>query len=164
MIRENDRPAPAEVRPVGPGETGIRSRIQEFDVGFGGSVPVMRAGERGRDWTFLTNHAHVLLCLAADQDVLLRSVTQQVGITERAVQLIVADLSEAGYITRVRVGRRNHYVIEPRGKLRHPLESHRTVELLLQIVTTPTPVPVPGTGAELSSSDARHTGAVSAEG
>lgn len=115
-------------------------------MGSGGSLPAMGAGEQGRDWTFLTNHAHVLLCLAADQDVLLRSVAQQVGITERAVQLIVADLSEAGYITRARVGRRNHYGIEPSGKLRHPLESHRTVELLLQIV--PTPRPVPEAGAE----------------
>ncbi len=97
----------------------------------------MSAGERGRDWTFLSNHTHVLLCLAADPDVLLRSVAQQVGITERAVQLIVADLAEAGYITRVRVGRRNHYAIEPRGSLRHPLESHRTIEVLLQIVREP---------------------------
>lgn len=147
---------------MGPGWIGMRSWIREFDVVCGGSVPVMKASERGLDWTFLTNHAHVLLCLAADQDVLLRSVAQQVGITERAVQLIVADLSEAGYITRVRVGRRNHYAIEPRGKLRHPLESHRTVELLLEIVTKPQPVP--RTGADLSSSDDRHTGAVSAEG
>lgn len=100
----------------------------------------------GRDWTFLTNHAHVLLCLAADQDVLLRTVAQQVGITERAAQLIVADLEQAGYITRTRVGRRNHYAIKPRRKLRHPLESHRTVEVLLGIVTEATPVPTTGAG------------------
>lgn len=97
------------------------------------------AAERveGRDWTFLTNHAHVLLCLAADPDVLLRDVAAQVGITERAAQLIVADLEAADYITRTRVGRRNHYAIKSRGRLRHPLESHRTIEVLLDIVRTP---------------------------
>jgi DNA-binding MarR family transcriptional regulator len=97
----------------------------------------MASSEHGRDWTFLTNHAHVLLCLAADQDVVLRTVAQQVGITERATQLIVADLEAAGYITRTRVGRRNHYAIKPRRRLRHPLESHCTVEVLLDIVKQP---------------------------
>jgi len=121
----------------------------------------MGTGGQGGDWTFLTNHAHVLLCLAADQDVLLRSVAQQVGITERAVQLIVADLSRAGYITRERVGRRNQYAIEPSGRLRHPIESHRTVELLLQIVATPRPDP--GARTEVSFSDARQIGTLSAE-
>jgi hypothetical protein len=98
---------------------------------------VVAGSDQGRDWTFLTNHAHVLLCLAADQDVLLRTVAQQVGITERAAQLIVADLEAAGYITRTRVGRRNHYAIKPGHMLRHPLESHRTVEVLLGIVDKP---------------------------
>lgn len=87
-----------------------------------------------RDWTFLTNHAHVLLCLAADPDVVLRTVALQVGITERATQLIVADLEAAGYLTRTRVGRRNHYALNPQRALRHPLESHATVEVLLRIV------------------------------
>ena len=87
-----------------------------------------------RDWTFLTTHAHVLLCLAADADVVLREVAQQVGITERATQLIVADLEAAGYITRTRVGRRNHYDIDAQRQLRHPLEAHCTVEVLLGIV------------------------------
>ncbi len=90
-----------------------------------------------RDWTFLTNHAHVLLCLAADPDVVLRTVALQVGITERATQLIVADLEAAGYLTRTRVGRRNHYALNPQRTLRHPLESHATVEVLLRIVQKP---------------------------
>jgi len=90
--------------------------------------------DRARGWTFLTNHAHVLLCLAADPDVLLRDVAARVGVTERAAQLIVADLEGAGYITRTRVGRRNHYAIQTRGRLRHPLESHRTIQVLLDIV------------------------------
>jgi len=121
-------------------------------------MPVMNGSGQERDWTFLTNHAHVLLCLAADQDVLLRTVAQKVGITERAAQLIVADLEAAGYITRTRVGRRNHYSIKPRRKLRHPLESHRTVEVLLGIVKKPQPVPTTGLAA------AGRTGAVGAEG
>ncbi|MGL5809163.1 MAG: helix-turn-helix transcriptional regulator [Nocardioides sp.] len=91
----------------------------------------------GRDWTFLTNHGHVLLCLATDPDVLLKDVARSVGITERAAQLIVSDLEEAGYITRTRMGRRNHYTIEKGGNLRHPLEAHRTVEVLLDISPIP---------------------------
>jgi len=87
-----------------------------------------------REWTFLTNHAHVLLCLAADRDVRLREVAERVGITERAAQLIVADLELAGYVTRTRVGRRNRYAIRRRGRLRHPLEAHRTIAVLRDIV------------------------------
>jgi hypothetical protein len=127
-------------------------------------MPVMAGNEQGRTWTFLTNHAHVLLCLAADRDVLLRTVAQQVGITERATQLIVADLEAAGYITRTRVGRRNHYAIKPRRKLRHPLESHRTVEVLLGIVKEPSPVRTTGTGLPSAAAGGTGTGSVSAEG
>lgn len=94
-------------------------------------------GAEGRGWTFLTNHAHVLLCLAADPDVLLREVAEQVGITERAAQLIVADLEHAGYITRTRIGRRNHYAVKGRRRLRHPLEAHRSVQVLLDILEAP---------------------------
>ncbi len=97
----------------------------------------MAGSGSGRDWTFLTNHAHVLLCLAADPDIVLRTVAQQVGITERATQLIVADLEAAGYITRTRVGRRNHYAITPTQRLRHPLEEHCTVDVLLNIIKRP---------------------------
>lgn len=73
-------------------------------------------------WTFLTNHAHVLVCIAADPDTRLRDVAHAVGITERAAQLIVADLVEAGFLTRTRNGRRNHYQVHPHLPLRHPLE------------------------------------------
>lgn len=85
-------------------------------------------------WTFLTNHAHVLLCLAMDPQVRMREVAVCVGITERAVQKIVADLEEAGYLTRARAGRRNRYQVHPHLPLRHPLESHRSVEALLALV------------------------------
>lgn len=85
-------------------------------------------------WTFLTNHAHVLLCLARQPDMLLREVALAVGITERAVQKIVADLERGGVITRERQGRRNSYGINPRVHLRHPVEAHCTVGGLINYV------------------------------
>lgn len=85
-------------------------------------------------WTFFSNHAHVLFCLAADPAMLLRDVAAQVGITERAVQRIVADLEAAGVLTRVREGRRNHYAVDGSAPLRHPVEAHRRVGDLLRLV------------------------------
>jgi predicted ArsR family transcriptional regulator len=82
-------------------------------------------------WTFLSNHGRVLLVIADDPDVRLRDVAQSVGITERAVQMIVADLEEGGYLSRERVGRRNHYVVNADRHFRHPHEAdHRIGELL----------------------------------
>jgi DNA-binding MarR family transcriptional regulator len=88
-------------------------------------------------WTFLSNHAHVLLCIARDPAVRLRDVAARVGITERAVQRIVTDLAAAGYLTVAKEGRRNRYVIHPEQPLRHPLERHRTVKGLLDLVLGP---------------------------
>jgi DNA-binding IclR family transcriptional regulator len=85
-------------------------------------------------WTFLTNHAHVLVCIADDNDARLRDVAERVGITERAAQSIVADLVECGYLIRERVGRRNRYQINEHLPLRHPLESHRTVADITRLV------------------------------
>ncbi|NVJ13115.1 MarR family transcriptional regulator [Myxococcus sp. AM010] len=85
-------------------------------------------------WTFLTNHAHVLLCIAADPEVRLRDVASRVGITERAVQRIVSDLEEGGYLQREREGRRNHYTVRADLPLRHPVERHRTVASLIALV------------------------------
>ena len=93
-------------------------------------------------WTFLTNHAHVLLCLASNQELRLREVAARVGITERAVQHIVADLEAAGVLTRTREGRRNRYTLHPDRPLRHPVEAHRTVADLVGVVL-PLPVPAP---------------------
>ena len=82
-------------------------------------------------WTFLTNHAHVLLCIARDPGVRLREVAAEVGITERAAQRIVAELAEEGYLTRKRDERSNRYEVNVRLPLRHPLEqSHEIGELL----------------------------------
>lgn len=85
-------------------------------------------------WTFLTNHAHVLLCIAADPDVRGRDIAERVGITERSAQSIVADLVEAGYLTREKVGRRNRYQVHAGKPLRHPLERHHEVAELLGLV------------------------------
>jgi DNA-binding MarR family transcriptional regulator len=87
-----------------------------------------------RHWTFLSNHAHVLVCLAQDPDARLRDVALSVGITERAVQKIVTDLEEAGVIVRERAGRRNSYRLKLDVPLRHALESHKTVGTLLSLV------------------------------
>jgi DNA-binding Lrp family transcriptional regulator len=92
------------------------------------------AANPARHWTFLSNHAHVLVCLAIDPDSRLRDVATAVGITERAVQKIVSDLEEAQVIVRERTGRRNAYRLNLEVPLRHPLESHRTVGTLLSLV------------------------------
>lgn len=85
-------------------------------------------------WTFLTNHAHVLLCLAGDPEMRLRDVAERVGITERATHAIVSELEEEGYLTRHREGRRNRYEIHPALPLRHPVEAHRTVRSILELL------------------------------
>jgi len=86
----------------------------------------------GREWTFLSNHGHVLVALANDPGQRLKDVAEQVGITERAVQLIVRDLEAEGYLQRERVGRRNRYTLSTRTHLRHPLEQHvRVADLLV---------------------------------
>jgi predicted ArsR family transcriptional regulator len=82
-------------------------------------------------WTFLTNHAHVLLCVAENSNVRLRDVAAQVGITERAAQRIVTELEEAGYLEREREGRRNTYRLNTAMPLRHPLDRNHRIEDLL---------------------------------
>ena len=82
-------------------------------------------------WTFLTNHAHVLICVARDPGIRLRDIASRVGITEGAAQRIVADLVAAGYLVRQREGRRNSYELQGDLPLRHPLEQeHRIGEIL----------------------------------
>jgi predicted transcriptional regulator len=86
-------------------------------------------------WTFLTNHAHVLIALHSDPELVLREVAAKVGITERAVQRIVQELEEEGFIRRERVGRKNRYQVLVKEPLRHPLESHRNIGDLLKLIT-----------------------------
>lgn len=87
-------------------------------------------------WTFLTNYGHVLVSLAEDPDARLRDVAAHVGITERAVQQIVRELEEAGYLLKERVGRRNHYTVIRTGRFRHPLESGTSVGEFIDLVLT----------------------------
>ena len=86
-------------------------------------------------WTFLTNHAHVLLCLSNFPTMRMRDLAVEVGITERAVQRIVADLGEEGYLDIKRDGRCNTYLTHVEKHLRHPLESHRHVSDLLKLIS-----------------------------
>lgn len=88
-------------------------------------------------WTFLTNHAHVLFCLAQDPEIRLCDVAAEVGLTERGVQRIVKELATSGYITRQRNGRRNRYLVHQRQPLRRRIASHREVGELLELIVTP---------------------------
>jgi predicted ArsR family transcriptional regulator len=87
------------------------------------------------DWTFFSNYGHVLVCLSRNREARLRDVAAEVGITERAVQKIVRDLQDAGFLTVTKQGRCNRYRINRRKSLRHDLESHCTVGKLLNLVS-----------------------------
>jgi predicted ArsR family transcriptional regulator len=86
-------------------------------------------------WTFLTNHAHVLVCVWEDTEARVRDIAMRVGITERAVQRILQELESEQYLVRERVGRRNRYRIRGDRPFRHPVEDHRPVSLLLELVS-----------------------------
>ena len=88
-----------------------------------------------RNWSFLTNHAQVLLCIAHDPGIRLREIGDTVGITERAAHRIVGELADAGYISRERTGRRNHYTIRSNLPLRDPLAGKQKIGDLLAILT-----------------------------
>src|SRR6185503_14236359 len=82
-------------------------------------------------WDFLTNHAHVLVCVARDPGIRLRDIATAVGITERAAHRILSELVDEGYVVRKRQGRRNHYLVKAELPLRHPLaEEHEVGDLL----------------------------------
>ena len=86
------------------------------------------------EWTFLTNHGHVLLCIHRDGDIRIRDIATAVGITERAAQKIVADLVQGGYVSREKTGRRNRYTVVTDRPLRHPVESQHDVGELLTVL------------------------------
>lgn len=94
-------------------------------------------------WVFLTNHAHVLLCIARDPDTRTRDIADQVGITERAAQRLVSDLIAEGYLTRTKVGRRNRYQINRRGHLRTPAFHALEIGPLLDLLNTNHQAPQP---------------------
>jgi predicted transcriptional regulator len=87
-------------------------------------------------WTFLSNHGQVLLCIAHDPAVRLREIGERVGITERAAHRIVSELADAGYLSRERRGRRNHYTITSDLPLPDPLAREQKIGELLDVLTT----------------------------
>ena len=99
------------------------------------AVNTIESGGKSGAWTFLTNHAHVLICIQEDCSIRTRSIAERVGITERAVQHIISDLSTAGYLTRTREGRRNRYEVHPDRPLRHPVEAHCLLSSLLKALS-----------------------------
>jgi|SRR5690349_14141574 DNA-binding MarR family transcriptional regulator len=95
----------------------------------------MSSEDSSRGWQFVTNHTQVLLCLARNPDVRLRDVADQVGITERAAQKILADLVEAGFVERERHGRRNRYLINREAPmLRHTAQDDQEIGGLLNLL------------------------------
>jgi predicted transcriptional regulator len=95
----------------------------------------MSSTDGHKTWTFLTNHAQVLLRLAETPDVRLRDVSDHVGITERATQRILADLVDAGYVKVERVGRRNRYTVDREHAMRHSAQLGHEVGALLEALT-----------------------------
>lgn len=93
-----------------------------------------------RDWSLLTNHGRVLLCIARDPGARLRDIAAEVGVTERTAYGIVTDLTDAGYVVKTKNGRRNRYRVEDHLPLREPITPERTVgEVLRVLVDTPQP-------------------------
>ena len=89
------------------------------------------------DWTFLTNHARVLVCIAQDSGIRLRDIGESIGITERAAHRIITELLTAGYITRTRNGRRNQYTVKTDLPLPDPLARGQNVGALLAVLGGP---------------------------
>jgi DNA-binding MarR family transcriptional regulator len=85
-----------------------------------------------RGWTFLSHQAHVLILLAKNPEETIDNLALQTGITSRSVASVLKDLSDAGYLTKTRVGRKNHYKINLKGQLRHPTSAHHTVGELIK--------------------------------
>jgi len=85
-------------------------------------------------WTFLTNHAHVILAISAESQIRIRDIAAQVGITERAAHRIVSDLELAGYLKVSKIGRRNEYSVVRNLPLRHPAERHHRIGELLKVL------------------------------
>ncbi len=86
------------------------------------------------NWTFFSNHTHILVVIARNPDARVRDIAEEVGITERAVQRLLSDMVDSGYLEVTKEGRRNHYRIQSEQPLRHPLEAHRTIADLLEML------------------------------
>jgi predicted transcriptional regulator len=92
----------------------------------------MSSVNKRKPWTFLTNHAQVLLCIADTPDIRLRDIADRVGITERATQRIVADLIEDGYVQSERIGRRSRYTVDLEHEMRHSSQRGYQISALLE--------------------------------
>ncbi|MER6817201.1 MarR family transcriptional regulator [Spirillospora sp. NPDC000708] len=112
----------------------IRARTLPGKTALGKTVSGMTSP--AKRWTFLTNHARVLICIARDPTVRVRDIAEQVQITDRTAQMIVGDLEEAGYLTRMRRGRRNRYVLTADRAFRHPADSGHQVQALIALFTS----------------------------
>ena len=88
----------------------------------------------GTGWAFLTNHAHVLLCISQTPDARVRDIAEKIGITERATHRILGELVKAGYVSVKKVGRRNTYEVHPELPFRHPLQKDQEIGKLLKIL------------------------------
>jgi DNA-binding MarR family transcriptional regulator len=93
------------------------------------------SSDEPKTWTFLTNHAQVLLCLAATPDIRLRDVAGRIGITERSTQRILAELVEAGYVKTIREGRRNRYTVDREHAMRHTAQLGYEIGALLKALS-----------------------------
>jgi DNA-binding transcriptional ArsR family regulator len=100
-------------------------------------VSIQAASTAEAGWTFLSNHTHVLVCLAGNEELTVRDIASEVGITERAVMRILSDLEAGGVLERERDGRRNRYRIDVKMPLRHVLEQHCTIGDILALVNGP---------------------------
>lgn len=118
-----------EVRPQARAEKPPRSAKASLSAS-----PARDVARERAPWTFLSNHAHVLISLADDPEARMRDVASRVGITERAVQRIVTELEEGGYLERLKEGRRNRYRVTASRPLRHPIERHCATDELLDLV------------------------------
>ena len=101
----------------------------------------MSSPETTKPWHFVTSHTRVLLCLHQNPEIRLRDVAVIVGITERAVQRVVTDLVEEGYVRRERVGRRNRYILNPSRPMRHPTQLNHEIGELLEALRLDIPAP-----------------------
>ena len=98
-------------------------------------LPPKSPDSRTHQWSFLTNHFHVVVSLSRDPYSRIRDLSDQVGITQRAVQRILAELVDDQVLKVRKEGRRNHYTINRRKRLRHPLENKHTIGELLDLIS-----------------------------
>ncbi|MDC8974356.1 helix-turn-helix transcriptional regulator [Mycobacterium marinum] len=111
------------------------SSIEIVSAARAGKQSRPRNSDSERGWTFLTNHGHVLLCVSVSGHLTARELSMRIGITERSVQTILADLTDEGYLIKSKDGRRNVYTLNPKGRLRHPLEASHTVGELIEALS-----------------------------